>query len=156
MQLYSTPAPRITSSGTSTARPLPPARQPQATTSKRAKAAKQPGAAAPDSLPPPALASRLVWTVPPSTLSNAGRLVLLRSSRPSSSSSPSSGGSGGGGGGGGNDVRTNKNEVIEALYTSDEELRGVVFGDPIMHMMKIYAERIETLATNAVLAKQFR
>ena len=92
--------------------------------------------------------------------------MLLRSSRASSSSSsssspPSSGGNtsggGGGGGGGSNDIRTNKkNDVIEALYTFDEELRGVVFGDPIMHMMKIYAERIETLATNAALAKHYR
>lgn len=37
--------------------------------------------------------------------------------------------------------------------TSDEQLRGVVFGDPVMHMMRIYARRIEILATRSVTAR---
>ena len=85
---------------------------------------------------------RAVWRVPPCTLSNAGRLVLLRTIP--------------------NHHHHNNNvthrgddddNAIQACLTSDQQLRGVVFGDPVMHMMKIYARRIEILATNAVLAK---
>lgn len=69
------------------------------------------------------------WPVPPSTLSNAGKLVALR-------------------------VRENAPEDnVTAEVTSDEQLRRVIFGDPIMHMMKVYARRIELLATRAVTAK---
>jgi hypothetical protein len=46
-------------------------------------------------------------------------------------------------------------EGVAAVITSDEQLRGVVFGDPVMHMMKIYARRVEMLAMNAVLAKGY-
>lgn len=42
---------------------------------------------------------------------------------------------------------------VKAEITSDQELRGVVFGDPVMHMMKVYARRVEVLATKAVTAK---
>ena len=73
-----------------------------------------------------------VWRVPAGALSNAGRLVVLRE---------------------------NKNSItgvegdIKAEITCDQELRGVVFGDPVMHMMKVYARRVEILATKAVTAK---
>lgn len=70
------------------------------------------------------------WNMPASTLSNAGRLVLLRE-RPG--------------------FRGEEN--IEACIVSDEQLRTVVFGDPVYHMMKLYARRIETLATRAVTLK---
>ncbi len=72
----------------------------------------------------------IVWRVPLATLSNAGRLVLLRK-RPGG--------------------RTE--DDIQACITSDEQLRGVIFGEPVMHMMKVYARRVETLATNAVTAR---
>ena len=42
---------------------------------------------------------------------------------------------------------------VKAEITSDEALRGVVFGDPVMHMMKVYAKRVEVLATKAVTAR---
>lgn len=42
---------------------------------------------------------------------------------------------------------------VRAEITSDQQLRSVVFGDPVMHMMKIYARRVEVLATKAVTAK---
>ncbi|KAI9883900.1 MAG: hypothetical protein M1823_004314 [Watsoniomyces obsoletus] len=78
--------------------------------------------------------ARAIWPVPPCALSNAGELVLLR-----------------------NTVANNPSSSVEdsvvACTTSDQQLRGIVFGDPVMHMMKLYASRIETLATNAVLAK---
>jgi len=50
-----------------------------------------------------------------------------------------------GGNGAGDDVR--------AEVACDQELRGVVFGDPVMHMMRVYARRVEVLATRAVTAK---
>ncbi|KAH0544914.1 hypothetical protein FGG08_000994 [Glutinoglossum americanum] len=70
-----------------------------------------------------------VWEVPPTSLSNAGKLVVLRPSKPGSE------------------------QDVAVCVTTDEQLRGVVFGDPVKHMMKLYASRIETLATNAVLAR---
>ena len=80
--------------------------------------------------PPPPV---YTWQVPPGTLANAGRLVVLR------------------------DVKDGEDQQaaddVKAEVTSDEELRGVVFGDPVMHMMKVYARRVEVLATKAVTAK---
>lgn len=85
----------------------------------------------------------VVWKVPPSTLSNAGRLVLLRSG--SSTHSPSAKEKQKGG--------SDAEEDVRMCITSDEQLRGVVFGDPVMHMMRVYARRIEVLATRAVTAR---
>lgn len=79
------------------------------------------------------------WKVPPSTLSNSGRLVLLRAKshyygRPPivQSSSPQP-----------------PREKVDAFGISDAELRGVAFGDPLMHFMDVYARRIEELPANA-------
>ncbi|MCJ1234865.1 hypothetical protein MMC14_002828 [Varicellaria rhodocarpa] len=68
-----------------------------------------------------------IWNVPSGTLSNAGRLVVLRSG--------------------------GVEDEVKAEVTNDQQLRSVVFGDPIMHMMKVYARRVEVLATKAVTAK---
>ena len=46
-----------------------------------------------------------------------------------------------------------REEAVKAEITCDQELRGVVFGDPVMHMMKIYARRVEVLATRAVTGR---
>ena len=73
-----------------------------------------------------------VWRVPAGALSNAGRLVVLREN---------------------NNSTTGVEGDIKAEITCDQELRGVVFGDPVMHMMKVYARRVEILATKAVTAK---
>ena len=73
-----------------------------------------------------------VWKVPAGALSNAGRLVVLREDKTSI---------------------TGVNDDVKAEITCDQELRSVVFGDPVMHMMKIYAKRVEILATKAVTAK---
>ncbi|MCJ1368807.1 hypothetical protein MMC20_000014 [Loxospora ochrophaea] len=79
---------------------------------------------------PAALATPVpVWPVPPATLSNGGRLVILRASQETGE------------------------EDVRAQITCDQQLRGVVFGDPVMHMMKLYARRVEILATKAVTAK---
>lgn len=116
--------------------------------------------------PPPSLdgtGRRPGWPVPPVTLSCAGRLVLLRP-RPAASSShlaaegtavvapPKKGlfkrSS--------PNLRADaqagarKEEKIQACAVSDEQLRTVVWGDPMMHAMKLYAERVERLAVDAV------
>lgn len=68
---------------------------------------------------------KVVWKVPAATLSNAGRLVILRV--------PWKG----------------HREDVKACTASDEQLRGVIFGDPLMHQMKLYAQRVDVLATKA-------
>lgn len=65
------------------------------------------------------------WEVPPATLSNAGRMVLLRE-------------------------KPAKRHVVEAVQVTDEDLREVIFGDPEMHQMELYKRRIDDLAIAAV------
>lgn len=48
----------------------------------------------------------------------------------------------------------NNNDDVRASVASDEALRGVVFGDPLKHMMTLYARRVEVLATKAVVAAE--
>ena len=86
--------------------------------------------------PPP------IWRVPEATLSNAGRLVLLRrveryEGRPNRKRL----------------VQERMNEGVVAQMITDELLRGVIWGDPVCHMMRLYARRIEVLATNAVMGR---
>lgn len=82
------------------------------------------------------------WPIPEATLSNAGRIVLLRSvekyENRSSKKKP---------------VMELMNEGVVAQIVTDELLRGVVWGDPVCHMMRLYARRIEILATNAVMGR---
>lgn len=68
------------------------------------------------------------WPVPEAPLSNAGRVILLRE-KPG----------------------TQRTTAIEAVVTSDEKLRDVVFGDPAMHSMSLYQERVEKMAFAAML-----
>ncbi|MCJ1384733.1 hypothetical protein MMC17_007851 [Xylographa soralifera] len=75
------------------------------------------------------VAPRPLWHIPPGSLSNAGRLVVLQA-----------GASG-------------QEDDVAAVVTSDQQLRSVVYGDPMMHMMKVYARRVEVLATKAITAK---
>jgi Lipase (class 3) len=72
--------------------------------------------------------SNVIWKVPAATLSNAGRQVVLRV--------PHNG----------------RQDDVRACIATDEQLRSVVFGDVMMHMMDLYARRIETLAKRAVTA----
>lgn len=78
-----------------------------------------------------------MWKVPPGTLSNAGKLVVLRAG-------PNNGDSGTGG------SLSTSDDDVRAELTTDEQLRDVVFGDPMMHVMKLYCRRVEVLATKAV------
>ncbi|KIW77926.1 hypothetical protein Z517_07759 [Fonsecaea pedrosoi CBS 271.37] len=85
----------------------------------------------PKSKPPSLPLRKLWWDVPPATLSNAGRLVVLRIPD-----------------------RPGANEAdVTASLVKDEQLRQVVFGDPIVHSMNLYARRIETLAFRAVTGR---
>lgn len=73
--------------------------------------------------------SKLWWDVPAGMFSNAGRLVVLR-------------------------VPKGKTENdVTASIVKDEQLRQVIFGDPLSHSMELYASRIETLAVRAVTGK---
>lgn len=83
-----------------------------------------------------------IWPVPESALSNAGRIVLLRGveryvSRPNKKKH----------------VQDLMDQGVVAQMVTDDLLRGVVWGDPVCHMMRLYARRIEVLATNAVMGR---
>lgn len=71
------------------------------------------------------------WPVVPCTLSNAGRLIVLRQKHGSV-----------------------KEENIEAVTVTDDMLRSVVYGDPVKHQMTLYKRRVEMLATRAVTASE--
>lgn len=83
--------------------------------------------------------SDALWPVPDAMLSNAGRIVLLRSVQHYET--------------GKRRTTDLMNDGVVAQTINDELLRGVVWGDPVCHMMKLYARRIEILATNAVLGR---
>jgi hypothetical protein len=80
-----------------------------------------------------------IWPVPEATLSNAGTLVLLRSVERYESRLNRK-----------RHVQERMDEGIIAQMVTDELLRGVIWGDPVCHMMRLYARRIDILATNAV------
>jgi hypothetical protein len=82
------------------------------------------------------------WQVPEATLSNAGRLVLLRSAERQETYPATQ-----------RSVQDRMNDGVVAQMVSDELLRGVVWGDLVCHMMKLYTRRIEVLATNAVIGR---
>lgn len=52
-------------------------------------------------------------------------------------------------------VEERLNEGVVAQITTDQQLRTVVWGDPVSHLMKLYAGRIETLAVGAVTARGY-
>ncbi|CRK31157.1 hypothetical protein BN1708_005348 [Verticillium longisporum] len=84
---------------------------------------------------------RPVWPVPTSTLSVPGRIVVLRGGRPEAEGTRRS-------------VEARLDEGVVAHITTDEQLRSVVWGDPVAHSMRLYAGRVETLAVGAVLGRR--
>ena len=90
------------------------------------------------------------WSIPVSTLSNAGRLVVMRvppqpvnrqRKGPNSQMYASS-----------HWERQNLSKVT--VHTvNDEQLRQVIFGDPTMHAMEVYLRRVDMLALKAVTAR---
>jgi hypothetical protein len=75
-------------------------------------------------------ASLPTYPIAPGSLSPAGRLIVLRK-KPGSRS-------------------VNRDEDIEAVTVEDEIMRNIVYGDPMMHVMKLYKKRVESIATKAV------
>ncbi|KAI1749712.1 alpha/beta-hydrolase [Xylaria castorea] len=82
-----------------------------------------------------------IWRVPQSTLSNAGQIIILRSGNPQGKVKRTK------------TVEECLGEGVVAQVASDEKLRGVIWGDPVCHVMKLYSARIEALAVRAVTAK---
>ncbi|KAK7530150.1 Alpha/Beta hydrolase protein [Phyllosticta citribraziliensis] len=93
----------------------------------------------------PALSTSLkpLWDVPPGTLSCAGRLILLREKSAQSQQSLGQ-------------PYTSAVGEVEACVIEDDMLRRAVFGDPMCHLMTLYARRIEELAHRAVTAGGMR
>ncbi|KAF7563577.1 hypothetical protein G7046_g512 [Stylonectria norvegica] len=84
-----------------------------------------------------------IWKVPPSTLSNAGRLVVLRSGDPKAKPKERK------------TVHERLKEGVVAVTCQDEHLRGVIWGDPVCHLMSLYAGRIEVLAVGSITARNY-
>lgn len=82
------------------------------------------------------------WKVPPATLSTAGRLIVLRSGDPKAKPKERK------------TVHERINEGVRAVTCDEEQLRGVIWGDPVCHLMSLYAARVEVLAVGAVTAKR--
>jgi hypothetical protein len=82
------------------------------------------------------------WKVPPSTLSNAGRIVILRSGNPHVPLAEYK------------TVRERLDDGVVAVTCREDQLRGVIWGDPVAHMMSLYAGRIEVLAVGAVTGRR--
>ncbi|KAI8956613.1 alpha/beta-hydrolase [Daldinia sp. FL1419] len=84
-----------------------------------------------------------IWNVPPSTLSNAGQIVILRSGNTNSKAKRIK------------TVEERLGEGVIAQVATDEQLRGLIWGDPVCHVMKLYIGRVELLAVEAVTAKGY-
>lgn len=92
--------------------------------------------------PNPNSKPKLTWPLPPSTLSNAGRLIILRvppSPVPPSSSFSLS--------------QSHEFKTVTATIASDDQIRQVIFGDPTVHSMDVYRRRIEALSFRAVTGR---
>lgn len=129
LDLYTSPLP----GANHIANLIPSVTRPRLALKAARKPGKRPNALLTSSVPAkPEPARSWCWRVPPGVLSNAGRLVVLRAKQNGAAGAE---------------------DDVKAELTTDAQLREVVFGDPIMHMMKLYARRVEVLATKAVTAK---
>jgi hypothetical protein len=82
-----------------------------------------------------------LWPVPEAALSNAGRIILLRSVERYENRGKKK------------EIHERMNQGVVAQIVDDALLRGVIWGDPVCHMMSLYSRRIEILATNAVTGR---
>jgi hypothetical protein len=151
LQLYATPAPRVAQPRESALSGVDRYRKRQQqqrsdkasskSTKKSSSAASDTSSSSLESKP----AAGPVWNVPPCTLSCAGRIVVLRSGDPKAR------------------LRSKKKTTVEerlhegvvAQIATDEQLREVIWGDPVAHMMRLYAGRIEVLAVGAVTGQGY-
>lgn len=76
------------------------------------------------------------WRVPLSSLSLAGRIVIVRSQNKW-------------GGRSGGPSTLQPREDVDAFGLNAADLQGVVFGDPVMHFMDLYSRRVDALAEAA-------
>ena len=95
-------------------------------------------------VPPPAPLP--IWKVPTAVLCNAGHIVVMRSREPGTLPSSSSGGR--------KTVTDLLAEGVTAATCREDQLRGVLFGDPMCHTMGLYAGRVEALAKGAWAAEE--
>lgn len=102
--------------------------------------------------PPNSTSTPPAWPVPMATLSNAGRLVIMRVPPPPSQNVRKTSSS--------NLQRSSsilweKDNLsrVTAHKVTDDQLRGVIFGDPTMHAMEVYLRRVDMLALKAVTAR---
>ncbi|KAI1371367.1 alpha/beta-hydrolase [Hypoxylon crocopeplum] len=82
-----------------------------------------------------------IWKVPSSTLSNAGQIIVLRSGNSNAKVKRAK------------TVEERLDEGVVAQVATDEQLRGLIWGDPVCHVMRLYIGRVELLAVDAVTAK---
>lgn len=150
LELFATPAPASSSSAALAKPPskMAPLECPKQKASKSSLASAKSGKSAKSSKArgtgsAPASNKKPVWKVPPSALSNAGRIVVLRSGDQKARLK------------GKKTVEERLNEGVVAQIATDEQLRGVIWGDPVAHMMRLYAGRLEILAVGAVTAKGY-
>jgi hypothetical protein len=90
----------------------------------------------------PRVDEKPVWPVPACTLSNAGRIVVLRSAKGSSDTPKDR-----------MTIRDRLDEGVVASVCTEDQLRGLIWGDPVAHLMKLYAGRIEMMAIKAVTVR---
>ncbi|ROW01850.1 hypothetical protein VMCG_05639 [Cytospora schulzeri] len=127
LELFARPAPATTATATTKVDKTPPSSSSSLVLS---------------SCPKQNRSSRTSSLVPPSTLSNAGRIVVLRSGNPGRVKGKKT-------------VEERLNEGVVAQVATDEQLRSVIWGNPVCHVMKLYAGRLEILAVGAVTAKGY-
>ncbi|KAI9896826.1 hypothetical protein N3K66_007848 [Trichothecium roseum] len=87
------------------------------------------------------------WDVPPCTLCNPGRVVVMRSARWDADDDRDAGR------GDHKTMRERLAEGVAAHVVDEEQLRGVIWADPVAHLMRLYAGRIEALAVAAVMVQ---
>ncbi|KND89357.1 hypothetical protein TOPH_05964 [Tolypocladium ophioglossoides CBS 100239] len=87
-------------------------------------------------------AAPVSWPVPAATLHNAGRIVVLRSGSPHAPPADRK------------TVEQRLDEGVVAVTCREDHLHDVTWGDPVCHLMCLYAARVEVLAVGAVTAKR--
>ncbi|KAF2763280.1 alpha/beta-hydrolase [Pseudovirgaria hyperparasitica] len=84
--------------------------------------------------PAPKIGSTIQWRVPPGEMNLPGSLVVMRTK-------PGSGGP----------VLSVVN--VEAISARNQDLRTVMYGDPLAHQMVLYQKRVQELATRSATAR---
>lgn len=142
ISLYTTPAPKSSFAESSTAGKSRSAPTGLGSKSSSSLAVNKIRPMAKKSHTAPAPSSAPLWPVPDLVFSNAGRLVLLRGVERKGVESKRK-----------KKLEEKMNEGVVAQMITHELLREVIWGDPMLHIMKLYSRRIEVLATNAVTGR---